>query len=77
MFLAAVTRDEIAQNFDSVDIEQSKMNKFIVTSITDNFLSKRIFEKNGFSIIESPLISESDSSKIIFSKFSYNNIEIR
>ena len=74
MFLVAITKDEISQNFDSVDIEESKIDAFIVTSITDNFLSKRIFEKNGFSIIESPLIS-SDINKIIFSKFSYNHIE--
>jgi len=75
MFLVAITKDEIAQNFDSADIEETKIDEFIATSITDHFLSKRIFEKNGFSIIESPLISESDSSKIIFSKFSYNHIE--
>jgi len=76
MFLVAITKNEIAHNFDSVDIEESKIDNCIITSITDNFLSKRIFEKTGFSIIESPLISSSDSSsKIIFSKFSYNHIE--
>jgi asparagine synthase (glutamine-hydrolysing) len=75
MFLFAITKAEIAHNFDSVEIEESKMDTFIVTSITDNFLSKRICEKNGFSIFESPLISSSDVSKIIFSKFSYDAIE--
>jgi len=74
MFLVAIAKNEIAQNFDSVDIEESKINKFIITSITDNFLSKRIIEKNGFSIIESPLIS-SDFNMIIFSKFSYNSVD--
>jgi len=75
MFLVAITRNEIAQNLDSVNIEESKIDNFIITVVTDNFLSKKSYEKNGFSIIESPLISSSDYSKIIFSKFSYNNIE--
>lgn len=75
MFLVSITKDEIAQNFDSVDIEESKIDTFVFTSITDDFLSKRIFEKNGFSIIESPLILKTDITKIIFSKFSYNTSE--
>lgn len=75
MFLVVITKNEITQNFDSVNIEESKINNFLITSITDNFLSKRIFEKNGFSIIESPLASSSDYNKIIFSKISYNHIE--
>lgn len=76
MFLVAITKNEIAQNFDSsIDIEESKLDKFRITSIIDNFLSMRIIEKSGFSIIETPLVSSSDSNKIIFSKFSYNNIE--
>lgn len=74
MFLIAITKQEIAQSFDSVDIEELKIDNFIITSIVDNFLSKRIIEKNGFSIIESPLVS-SDFNKIIFSKFSYNSID--
>jgi asparagine synthetase B (glutamine-hydrolysing) len=73
MFLFTITKNEIAHNFDSVDIEESKKNKFIITSITDNFLSKRIVEKNGFSIIESPLISSSVYKNVIFSQVKYND----
>jgi asparagine synthetase B (glutamine-hydrolysing) len=72
MFLFTITKEEIAQNFDTVDVEESKIDNCIITSITDNFLSKRIFEKNGISILESPLVSEANICKIIFSKFSYN-----
>jgi len=75
MFLVTITKNEIAQNFDSDKIEESKKDNFIITSITDNVLSRRVFEKNGFSIIESPLISSSDYSKINFTKFSYNALE--
>lgn len=75
MFFAAITKDEIAQNFDSADIEKSKIQNYVITSVIDNFLSKRIFGKNGFSIMESPLISSSDCSKIVFLKFNYDENE--
>ena len=75
MLFVSITKDEIAQNFDSVNTEESKIDNFIITSITDNFLSKRIHDKNGFSILESPFISSSDSDKIIFSQFWYNSID--
>jgi asparagine synthase (glutamine-hydrolysing) len=75
MFLVSITKDEIAQNFDSKYTEESRMGSYRITTIIDNFLSKKIFEKNGFSIIESPLISSTDYFKIIFSKCEYNSIE--
>jgi asparagine synthase (glutamine-hydrolysing) len=75
MFFISITKDEILQNFDRVDIQESKIDKFRITSITDDFLSKRILEKNGFSIIESPLVSSLEPNKIIFSKFSYRDGE--
>lgn len=75
MFFVAITKDEISQNFDSVDIEESRIDSFMITHITDNFLSKRIFGKNGFSIIESPLVTSRDTIEIIFSEFSHNSIE--
>jgi len=75
MFFVAITKNEIAQNFGSINIDEFKIENFVITSVIDDFLSERIFEKNGFSIIESPLVSLPDSSKIIFSKFSYNKIE--
>ncbi len=74
MFFVSITKDEIAQNFDSKTVEENRIGGFILTSVTDNFLSKRIIEKNGFSIIESP-INSVDTEKIIFSKFSYNQTE--
>lgn len=75
MFFVSITKDVIAQNFDDVDLEEFILDTKIVTTVIDNFLSKRIFEKDGFSIIESPLVSSPENSKIIFSKFSYNNVE--
>jgi len=72
MFFISLTKNEISQNFDAFNIEETKVNGFIYTSIIDNFLSKRVFEKNGFSIIESPLKQGPDEQKIIFSKIHYN-----
>ena len=73
MFFFSITKDEIAQKFQSRNIEQFKTNLFVMTIITDNFLSKLIIEPNGFSIIESPIISNPDFPKIIFSEVKYNN----
>ena len=72
MFLIAITKHEIAHCFQSENVEELKTNSSIVTIVTDNFLSKFVLEQNGFSIIESPLISSPDFRKIVFSQVSYN-----
>ncbi len=72
MFLVAITKSEIAHNFQSVDVEEFKINSFVVTVVTDNFLSKCISEANGFSVTESPLISSPNSRNIVFSQANYD-----
>jgi asparagine synthase (glutamine-hydrolysing) len=73
MFLVALTRDGVAQNFQSNKVEEFDLHSSKVTVITDNFLSDFINEPDGFSVIESPLISTSDFRNIIFLKVTYNS----
>jgi len=72
MFLVAVTKSEIAHNFQSFNVEEFKINSFIATVVTDKFLSKCIPEPNGFSVTESPLISFPNSRNIVFSQANYD-----
>jgi asparagine synthetase B (glutamine-hydrolysing) len=73
MFLVALTRDGVAQNFQSPKVEEFNLHSSKVTVVTDNLLSNFITEPDGFSVIESPLRSTSDFRKIIFLKVTYNN----
>lgn len=75
MFLFAITKQEIAQNLKSMRIEETKVHSHYVTIITDNFLSKFIMEENGFSIIESPILSSNFFEKYVFSRISYNEYD--
>jgi len=75
MFLVAITKDEIAQNFKSLRSEEFNIHSFKVTVIIDKFLSDFISDPNGFSVVESPLISTSDFRNIIFSRVIYDNKE--
>jgi len=72
MFLVAITKEEISQNFQNVTIEEQKIHPFLITVITDDFLSKYIPEENGFSVIESPLMQYSNFRDIIFSRAKFN-----
>jgi asparagine synthase (glutamine-hydrolysing) len=51
------------------------MDSLIFSIVTDNFLSKLILDRNGFSIIESPLISYPSFGKVIFLKITYSTNE--
>lgn len=73
MFLFAVTRDGVAQNFKSTRVEEFNLHSMKVTVITDDFLSDFITEPDGFSVIESPLIATSDFRNIIFLKVTYDS----
>ena len=75
MFLIAITKDEIAQNFTSIKVDEFQINSYKVTIITDKFLSDLISEADDFSIIESPVISKSNNRNIIFSEVLYRNKE--
>lgn len=72
MFLVAVTNSEIANKLQSFDVEEFKINSAKITIVTDNFLSKIVSEPNGFSVIESPLISYHNFEDIVFSQVRYN-----
>jgi asparagine synthetase B (glutamine-hydrolysing) len=75
MFLVAITKEGIAQNFQSVEIEEFNLHSLKVTIITDKFLSKVISEPDGFSVVESPLINTPDFRNIIYSQVNYQSIE--
>lgn len=71
MFFVAFTKKRIADKLKSFDFVEHKANSFIATIVTDNFLSKYFQKQNGFSIIESPLISTSRFNDLIFSELDY------
>ena len=72
MFLVAITKDEISQNFQHVTLEEFKIHSSVITIITDNFLSQYIPKEIGFSVIEPPRFSSSSLNDILFSQFTYN-----
>ena len=82
MFLLAITNEEIASALQSqsYEINDFKIDSSVVTIVTDNFLSKFISDENGFSLIESPLLSHHNFRDIIFSQVTYtkksNSFEI-
>jgi len=73
MFFTSITKDGVAQNFQSVKVEEFNLHSWKISIVTDKFLSDFITEPDGFSIIESPLINTPDFQKIIFSKVSFEN----
>jgi len=72
MFLIAITKREIAHNFQPT-VDEFKSKSSILTVVTDNFLSNCKSNMKGFSVIESPLKSSSKLEDIIFSKVDYQN----
>jgi asparagine synthetase B (glutamine-hydrolysing) len=75
LFLIAITRSEIASNFQYYNLEVSKRDSSIITVVTDNFLSKLISEPDGFSIIESPIISNENLGSIVLSQVKFNDVD--
>jgi len=75
MFLVSITKCEIENDFQSFIVDKFNINSSKVTVITDNFLSKCIYEENGFSVIESPLLSSSNFKDIVYSQAKYNKNE--
>jgi asparagine synthetase B (glutamine-hydrolysing) len=73
MFLLAITKDGIAQNFKSVKVEEFNIHSSKVTIVTDKFLSNFISEPDGFTILESPLITSPSFRNIIFSQITYQS----
>lgn len=73
MFLIALTKNGIAQNFQSVKVEEFNIHGLKFTFILDNFLSDFTSDSDVFSIIESPLIQFHNFQKIIFSQINYED----
>ena len=73
MFFISITKDGVAQNFQSVKVEEFNLHSSKVTVITDKFLSDFISESDGFSVVESPLINTPDFRNIIFLKVTYHS----
>jgi len=75
MFLVAFTKNRIAGKLESFDFVEHKTNSFIASIVTDSLLSKYFQKQNGFSIIESLLISTSYFNDIIFSEVVYSDTD--
>jgi len=75
MFLVAITKDDIAQNFQSVKVEEFNLNSSKITVITDKFLSKFFLEPDGFSVVESPFITIPDFRNIKYAQVRYHSSE--
>lgn len=75
MFFVAFTKNRIIDKLKLYDFVEHKANSLIATIVTDNFLSKYFQKQNGFSIIESPLISTSYFNDIIFSEVVYSDTD--
>ncbi len=73
MFLVAITKSKIQSTFQSSDIKHLQLKPFFITIVTDNFLSKLITNKKGFSVIESPLVSENNFEDVILSQVMFKN----
>jgi asparagine synthase (glutamine-hydrolysing) len=73
MFLIALTKDVIAQNFQSVKVEDFNIHGLKLTFVLDNFLSDFTSDADVFSIIESPLIKFDSYQKTIFSQITYQD----
>jgi asparagine synthetase B (glutamine-hydrolysing) len=71
MFLLAVSKKSLKENFSSHNVMEMQDNGWHFTAITDNVLSKYTTEHDGFSIIESPLLPSPDFSKITFLQITY------
>lgn len=72
MFLITITKDRVAHDLQFPDVQEVYVKSFVVTAVADKFLSKLVSELNGFSIVESPLISYPNFGDIVFSKVNYN-----
>jgi len=72
MFLLAITKEEISQNFKSMKVEELNIQSLKATVIIDKFLSEYISEPDGFTILETPLIPSVNFRDIILSQITYH-----
>jgi len=77
MFLIAITQKPIKERFiqNKCNISQIKAGLLSATIVTDNFLSRYSANLDGFSIIESPLISQPEVREVILSEVIFKKKE--
>jgi len=80
MFLVTITKTQINNAFHSLNVKQFHVKPFVITIVTDNFMSKLITDEKGFSVIESPLVSGNDFRDAILAQVEFkkdnNTLEI-
>jgi asparagine synthetase B (glutamine-hydrolysing) len=73
MFLVTITKTPIKSDFHSLNVKQLQLKPFVITIVTDNFMSKLITNGKGFSVIESPLILENNFRDVILAQVLFKN----
>ena len=75
MFFVSITKKKIIDRMKGEEVKELQYGPFMFTIITDNFLSKLILMHDGFSVVESPLISHDQFRRIVFSEVRYKQKE--
>ena len=75
MFFVGITRKKIMDSLQCINATELRYDTFICTIVTDSFLSKLEVMQDGFSVVESPLISYAQCRQIVFSEVIYNQSE--
>ena len=72
MLFISITKNGVAQNFTSGKVEEFSLHSSKVTVLTDNFISDFFVEPDGFSVVESPLISTVDYKNLLLLQVTYD-----
>ena len=75
MFFVSITKKKIVDRMEGEDVKEIQYGLFVFTIVTDNFLSRLTLTEDGFSIVESPLISQAQFPRIVFSEVRYKQKE--
>jgi asparagine synthetase B (glutamine-hydrolysing) len=73
MFLVSITKTKIKDAFHSLNVKQLPLKPFIITIVTDNFLSRLVTNENGFSVIESPLVPGNNFRDVLLTQVMFKN----
>jgi asparagine synthetase B (glutamine-hydrolysing) len=80
MFFLSLTKRKLDDAFESLNVKEIQSKPFVITIVTDNFLSKLTINKNGFSVIEAPFVSSDNFQDIILGRVIFqendNTLEI-
>lgn len=80
MFFVSFTKTKINNAFHSLNVKQLQLKSFVITIVTDNFMSKLITNEKGFSVIESPLVSGNNFRDVNLAQVEFkkdnNNLEV-